>query len=141
MGRHPVYPPDGSRSHPPSRRWEQGYRREWAAVVGDRVRRLRKEEELTLHELSALVMKPEGGWYSAGYLSRLERGWASAPLYVYLSVADALNVDPGRLFGLDDVQKQVSDAELTLLRCLRRLEVSPDAALAGLVDLGRGRAE
>ena len=109
-------------------------------MVGDRVRRIRKEQELTLHELSELAMKPEGGRYTAGYLSRLERGWATAPLYVYLSVADALRVDPGRLFGLDDVQKEVSDAEMTLLRCLRRLELAPDAALALLTTARRDRA-
>jgi transcriptional regulator with XRE-family HTH domain len=138
MGRHRIH----------ARRWEHGYYGgprwpdptycEWAVVIGDRVRRLRKERELTLVEFARTVYRPEGGQYSAGYFSRLERGWASSPMYVYLAVADALDVEPGALLGSDDVQKDVSDSEMTLIRCLRRLRMAPDEALVRLAARDAG---
>src|SRR2546425_12466810 len=102
MGRHPTQVSSLATGYRGGPRWLDPYHREWAVVVGDRVRRLRRAADLTLHQLSGMVKKPEGGFYSAGYFSRLERGWAVAPLYVYLMVADALQVDPGRLLGPDD---------------------------------------
>ena len=77
--------------------------------------------------------KPEGGRYSGASLSRLERGWASAPLHLYLAIAVALDVEPGRLLGPDDVQRPVTDGELTLVRTLRRLGIAPDEVIARLV--------
>ena len=131
MGRHPVHTPDGSpRGNSP--RWRDPYFNEWSQVVGERIRRLRRERELNLAHFSGLIYKPEGGHYSGGYFSRLERGWSSAPLYVYLAVSEALAVHPGRLLGADDVQKDASDAEMTLVRFLRRVEISPDEAIARL---------
>jgi hypothetical protein len=56
---------------------------------------------MTLYDLAVSVRKPEGGHYSPGYFSRLERGWASAPLYTYLAIADVLEVDAGVLLGPD----------------------------------------
>lgn len=132
VGRHRIH----------ARRWEHGYFGgpggadptycEWAVVVGDRVRRLRKARDMTLAEFARIVYRPEGGSYSPGYFSRLERGWASSPLYVYLAVADALEVEPGSLLGSDEVQKEVTDGEMTLIRCLRRLRIAPDEALVRL---------
>ena len=105
---------------------------EWAVVVGDRVRRLRKAEELSLDGLCRLIHRPDGGRYSAGHLSRLERGYASAPLYFHLLLADALGVDPGRLLGPDDAQREVAEAEMTLLLFLRTADIAPHEAIARL---------
>lgn len=83
----------------PGAGWHACYREEWAGVVGGRIRRLRTARGMTLGQLVARVPKPGGGYYSGGYLSRIERGWGSAPLYVYVSSAHALGTEPGRLLG------------------------------------------
>ena len=61
------------------------------------------------------MRKPEGGVYSGGYFSRLERGWASAPLYVYLAIAVTLGVEPGWLLGEDAVGRETTAPERALL--------------------------
>jgi transcriptional regulator with XRE-family HTH domain len=121
-------------------RFNDPYFCEWSLVVGERLRRLRTARQMTLKELSELTVKPEGGGYSLGYLSRIERGWASAPLYVYLALAAALGVEPGPLLGPDDVERPVSEAEMTLVRILRRLDLAPDEAIAELTGLPTSRA-
>ena len=113
-------------------RWGNGYRCEWAAVIGDRIRRLRKERDWSLRHLAVAVSKPEGGHYSAGYFSRLERGWASAPLYAYLAIADALEVAPGILLGADEATKEVSAQQRVLLDFLEAAGIGPGEALARL---------
>lgn len=116
--------------------WGYGYRCEWAIVVGDRVRRLRRDRGLTLVQLCHKVEKPHGeGSYSAGYFSRLERGWASPPLYAYVMVADVLGVHPGRLLGPDDAQQDVTEAELTLITLIRNLRMPIAEAIARLAGL------
>jgi hypothetical protein len=82
------------------------------------------------------------GWghYSPGFLSRLERGWASPPLWVYVVLAEHFDVEPGRLLGPDHVATVISEAEVTLLRLLRRLRVEPDEAIARLVRVDGGSA-
>jgi transcriptional regulator with XRE-family HTH domain len=121
-------------------RWNDPFHCEWGTVVGDRVRRLRRERGMTLHELSMEVDKPQGGHYSPGYFSRLERGWASAPLVVYVEIAGVFGVEPGRLLGPDDAQREVSEGEMTLLHVLRRMELVPAEAIALLAGLGPGAA-
>src|SRR3954447_2484525 len=75
---------------------------EWAAVVGGRIRRLRRQRRATLLDLGRALKRPDRrDHYSAGFVSRLERGRASAPFYIYLAIADALEVDPGVLLGPD----------------------------------------
>jgi transcriptional regulator with XRE-family HTH domain len=130
MGRHPTNV--SSFWRPGGPRWADPYYREWAVVVGDRIRRLRQDRGWSLAELRAQVWKPEGGHYSAGYFSRLERGWGSAPLYVYIVVAEALGVDPGVLLGPDEVQRDHTPAEGVLLRFLERAEIDPEEAIARL---------
>jgi hypothetical protein len=88
---------------------------------------------MVLVDLCRLVDKPDGGRYSPGFFSRLERGWASGPLATYVNVAHSFGVEPGRLLGPDDVQRDVSEAEMTLLSVLRRMDMSPDEAIARLV--------
>jgi len=106
---------------------------DWGLVVGDRVRRLRRGRDMTLKDLSLAVRKPEGVHYSTGFFSRLERGSASAPLIAYSNLADVFEIDPGRLLGPDDAQREVSEAEMTLVRVLRRVGIKPDEALVRLI--------
>jgi transcriptional regulator with XRE-family HTH domain len=122
-------------------RWSDPYFTDWGVVVGDRIRRLRQALGWALHELAHRVRKPEGGHYSAGYFSRLERGWASAPLYVYLMIAAELDVDAGVLLGPDEVQRELSPEEAVLLRVLREADVDPGEAIARLAGLAARRGE
>ena len=110
---------------------------EWGLVVGDRVRRLRRERDMTLKDLSLAVRKPDGYRYSMGFFSRLERGSASAPLIAYSNLAEALEIDAGRLLGPDDAQREVSEAEMTLVRVLRHLGMKPDEAIIRLMPAQR----
>jgi transcriptional regulator with XRE-family HTH domain len=129
MGRNRLYNryfTNGYRNGP---RWPDPYHCAWGAVVGDRIRRLRQSRNMTLHDLARVVDKPEGGHYSPPYFSRLERGWASAPLYTYLAIADAFDIDPGVLLGPDAASLEVSEAEAMLLRCLRGLKIEPHDAM------------
>jgi transcriptional regulator with XRE-family HTH domain len=132
MGRHPIHARRFEHGFPGGPGWPDPTYCEWAVVIGDRVRRLRKAQDMSLNDFALKVYKPDGGHYTAGYFSRLERGWASAPMYVYLAVAHALGVEAGALFGSDDATKDVLDGELMLIRCLRRLHISPDEALVRL---------
>lgn len=132
MGRHPTRVSAFQTGYRGGPRWSDAYHCEWSTVVGDRVRRLRNARGLSLAALADLVHKPEGGYYSAGYFSRLERGWASAPLYVYLGIAAALEVEPGRLLGSDDAQKPITEAEMTLVRFLRGTDLAPHEVLMRL---------
>jgi hypothetical protein len=90
---------------------------------------------MSQHALSLLVEKPQGGNYSPGFFSRLERGWASAALVDYIEISAVLGVAPGRLLGPDDAQRDVSEAEMTLIRLLRRMHMRPDEAIARLANL------
>jgi transcriptional regulator with XRE-family HTH domain len=107
---------------------------EWALVVGGRVRKLREARGWTLYRLAEEVIRPDGVFYSASTFSRLERGSSGSPFYVYLQLAKALRVDPGRLLGEDSALLEASEGELTLLRTLRLMEVTPAEALAQLLQ-------
>jgi transcriptional regulator with XRE-family HTH domain len=113
-------------------RWSDPYHCEWGIVVGDRIRRLRRDRGWSLAELARRVWKPDGGHYSGGYFSRLERGWASAPLYVYLAIADVLEVKPGILLGADEAAREISAEQRVLLDFLEAAEIGPGEALARL---------
>ncbi len=132
MGRHKIYVGGIGSGYKGGPRWADPYHCEWSTVVGDRVRRARRDRDLTLINLARSVHKPEGGHYSPGYISRLERGWASAPLYVYLAIGDVLDLEPGRLLGPDDAQTEATGAEMTLVRFLRETDMAPHEALAQL---------
>ena len=105
-----------------------------ANVVGDRIRRLRLERGLRLVDVARRVRRPEGTHYSGGYVSRVERGWANAPLYVYLQIATVLEVDQWRLFAADDVFREFRMEEIVLLRFLRRVGIAPEEALARVIE-------
>jgi hypothetical protein len=53
--------------------------------------------------------------------------------WVYVVLAERFGVEPGRLLGPDHVATEVSEAELTLLRLLRRLRIEPDEAIVRLL--------
>jgi transcriptional regulator with XRE-family HTH domain len=114
----------------PDERWEFFYRTPYTEMIGSRLRRLRDARGLSQNRLRYGVRRPRGGPYSQSVISRLERGYANAPVYVYLHIAEAFDLAPEVLLGPDDALKPVSEAEMTLLRTLRRLSVSPDEALA-----------
>jgi transcriptional regulator with XRE-family HTH domain len=128
MGRYQTHVSSFRRKDGP--RWSDPYYLEWAIVVGDRIRRLRRDRDWSLKDLAKRVPKPEGGYYSAGHFSRLERGWASAPLYVYIKIAEAFEVDPGVLMGPDEVHLEATPEQRMLLRILERSGIDPaDAVL------------
>jgi transcriptional regulator with XRE-family HTH domain len=120
----------GLRSHGPDR-----YFCEWAVVVGQRIRRLRLSREWALIDLCGAVDKPDGGRYTPGFFSRLERGWGSGPLTTYVNVANAFDVDAGLLLGPDDAQREVSQSEMTLIEIVRRMRLTPAEAIARLARL------
>jgi transcriptional regulator with XRE-family HTH domain len=113
-------------------RWELFYRTPYSEMVGARIRRARTHRGLTQGRLLDEVERPRGGTYSRGLLSRIEKGHANSPLYVYMHLAEALELDPGRLMGSDDTQKPITESEMTLVRFLRRIDVKPDEAIARL---------
>jgi len=113
--------------------WRSRYRCEWGEVVGRRVRTLRQREDMRIVDLANTLWRVDGKPYSASFVSRLERGWASAPLWTYLMLARRFGVPPGKLLGEDGLEGPASEAELTLIRVIRRLNMSPEEVLAMLV--------
>jgi hypothetical protein len=86
---------------------------------------------MTLSAMSDVVRRPDGGRHSAGYLSRLERGWSSPPFFTYVAIAQALGADVGRVLGPD--LAEVDPAEALLLKCLRELGVEPHEVITRLL--------
>jgi transcriptional regulator with XRE-family HTH domain len=103
---------------------------------GARLLRARTSRGLTQGGLLERVERPRGGTYSRGLLSRIEKGYANSPLYVYMHIAAALELDPGRLMGSDETQKPISEAEMTMVRFLRLAGIKPDEAIARLASAG-----
>jgi transcriptional regulator with XRE-family HTH domain len=108
--------------------------------VGERVRRLRLARGMTLRDVRERIYKPNGGFYSIGYLSKLERGWSNAPLYVYLTIGELMATVPGQLLGPDDTLRGASSGELTVIAVARRLGLRPDEAVLRLLAPGAGVA-
>lgn len=115
---------------------EMLHKTDYTELVGLRVRRLRQARGWTQRELLAHIAWPRGGQYSSGLLSRVENGYANPPIFVYVHVAGALEMEPEALMGAEDLQRPVSEAELTLLRYLRAVGVEPHEALARLAAKG-----
>jgi transcriptional regulator with XRE-family HTH domain len=116
----------------PGPAWRSAYRCEWGEVVGRRVRVLRQNAGLRIYDLANDIRRADGRPYSASFVSRLERGWASAPLYVYCVLARRFEVAAGELLGTEGVERAVDDAELTMVRVVRRLGLTPEDAIARL---------
>src|SRR3954470_14495225 len=88
------------------------YHCEWAEVIGGRIRRLRRARGMTLQEPPASLALPGGARASVGYLSRLERGWASPPFFTWIAIVELLGADPGRAFGPDLVDADPGESTL-----------------------------
>ncbi len=84
-------------------------------------------------DLANAIWRADGKPYSPAFVSRLERGWASAPLFTYIGLARRFGVPPGKLLGEDGLEGPVSESELTLIRVIRQLGLSPEDVLAMLV--------
>jgi transcriptional regulator with XRE-family HTH domain len=112
--------------------WEYFYRTPYTEAVGIRLKRLRDSRGMSQRTARHLVKRPNGSPYSQGLLSRLEKGYGNSPLYVYIHFAEVYGVDPARLMGSDEAQKPISEAEMTLVRFLRRVGISVDEAIARL---------
>jgi transcriptional regulator with XRE-family HTH domain len=113
--------------------WSKWYRLEWGEVVGHRIRRLRQARGWKIRDLQERVAKPQGGSYSGGYFSRVERGWTSPPMYVYIRIAEALEIPPGQLLGVEEFDREYSREQVLLLEVVERLGLAPDEAIARLV--------
>ena len=111
---------------------------EWAQVVGRRVRALRLQREMTILDLAQEIERADGRPYSPSFVSRLERGWASPPLFAYITLARFFDVAPGELLGSEGVERPLSDAELTMVRVARNLLLSPEQAIVRLMAGGPG---
>ena len=123
-----------SRGREPSEpeRWERLYRTPYTVMVGGRLRRVRETRGLTQEQALDLARRPNGRPYSQGFLSRIEAGYANPPLYAYVHLAEAYELDPGRILGSDETQKPISEPEMTVVKFLRRAGMSPDEALVRL---------
>jgi len=117
-------------------RWELLYRTAYTEMIGRRLKRLRESQRLSQYEARHRARRPKGEPYSQSTLSRLEAGYANAPLYAYIHFAEGYGVDPGRLLGHDRVEDRVSEAEMTLIGFMRRLGIRPDEAIARLARGG-----
>jgi transcriptional regulator with XRE-family HTH domain len=87
---------------------------------------------MTLGDLGRALTRPDGTYHSAGFVSRLERGRSAAALYMYLAIADVLEVDPGVLLGPDSATLDVTEAESVLLHYLRCAAIGPHEAIVTL---------
>src|SRR3954468_19167901 len=105
---------------------------EWGALVGGRIRRLRRRRRITLTDLGRALVRPDGSCFSAGWVSRLERGRSAAPLYMYLAIADVLEVDRGVLLGAEAGALEATEGEAVLLRYLREVGIEPHVAIVRL---------
>ncbi|HEY7267605.1 MAG TPA: helix-turn-helix transcriptional regulator [Solirubrobacterales bacterium] len=108
------------------------FRTPYTELVGLRLKRLRQSKGLSQDAARRGVRRPNGVPYSQGLISRIEKGYGNSPLYVYIHFAEVYEVDPGRVMGSDEAQKPISEAEMTLIRFLRRVGVSADDAIARL---------
>ena len=120
-----------------SERWQRLHKSPYTRMIGLRFKRVREGRHLTQSKVIEVARKPNGGFYSQGFLSRIEAGYANAPLFSYVDFANAYELDPARMMGPEEADKPVGEAEMALIGFLRRLGISPDEALVRIV---RGEA-
>jgi hypothetical protein len=51
-----------------------------------------------------------------------------------VALAERFDVHPGVLFGPEEVTREWTESELTLLRVLRRMNIDPEEAIVTLVS-------
>jgi transcriptional regulator with XRE-family HTH domain len=113
--------------------WERLHKTPYTLMIGLRLKRIREGRHLTQQAVADNTRKPRGnGFYSQGLLSRLEAGYANAPLYAYIDFANFYELDPARVMGPEDAEKPVDEAEMTLIKVLRHMGISVDEAIARL---------
>jgi transcriptional regulator with XRE-family HTH domain len=116
-----------------TQRWEMLHKTGYTLMLGRRLKRIREGRHLTQQHVADRTRKPRGnGFYSQGLLSRIEAGYANAPLYAYIDFADFYELDPARVMGPEDAEKPVDEAEMALIKFLRRVGISVDEAIARL---------
>jgi len=120
--------------------WGTRYRLEWGMVVGRRVRAMRLQREMSIARLAQEIQRADGRPYSSSFVSRLERGWASPPLFSYILIARYFDVAPGELLGSEGVERPITDSELTMVRVARNLLLTPEEAIVRLMKGGYGRS-
>ena len=114
-------------------RWERLHKTGYTLMIGRRLRRIREGRHLTQQYVADRTRKPRGnGFYSQGFLSRIEAGYANAPLYAYIDFANFYDLDPARVMGPEDAEKPVDEAQMALIKFLRRAGISIDEAIARL---------
>lgn len=114
-------------------RWEMLHKTGYTLMIGRRLKRIREGRRLTQKYVADRTRKPRGnGVYSQGLLSRIEAGYANAPLYTYIDFAEFYELDPARVMGPEDAEKPVDEAEMALIKFLRRAGISVDEAIARL---------
>lgn len=126
-----VLSPDGRKlaANGPER-WEMLHKTGYTLMIGRRLKRIREGRHLTQMQVADRTRRPKGGTYSQGLLSRIEAGYANAPLYPYIDFANFYELDPGRVMGPEDAEREVGEAEMALVKFLRRLGITPDEAMA-----------
>jgi transcriptional regulator with XRE-family HTH domain len=106
------------------------HRTAYSRMLGWRLKRIREGRHLSQGQVARNTRRPSGGCYSQGFISRIEGGYMNAPLYGYTDLAQFYDIDPARLMGPKEDEKPVGEAEMTLLRFLRRLGITADEAMA-----------
>jgi transcriptional regulator with XRE-family HTH domain len=110
-------------------------------LIGQRLRRMREARGLSQGAAIRRVKRPgKDVTYSQPLLSRMEAGYTSTPLYVYLQIADVYRIDPGRLLGPEEAVKEAGEAEMALIEFIRQLRISPAEAMARLARAVGGEA-
>lgn len=94
-----------------------------AAILGDRIRELRKRRQMTLMELAGATN------LSAGYISQLERNLSSPSVAALVSIAKALGVTVQWFFSGDDPTPP--DERGFVVRRANRLRISYEQ---GIID-------
>lgn len=122
----------GATSNTDGPAWNAAYRLDWGLVVGARLKRLRTARDLRLVDSGRLVPKPGGGTYGATFMFRLERGWTTPSLYVYIRLAEQLGVQPGRLLGEEGFEREHTPEQELILRFVEHLGINDEEALARL---------
>jgi transcriptional regulator with XRE-family HTH domain len=110
--------------------WQRLHKSPYTRMIGLRFKRIREARHLTQSKVINIARKPNGGFYSQGFLSRIEAGYANAPLFAYVDFANAYKLDPARMMGKEEADRSVGEAEMALIGFLRRLGISPDEAMA-----------
>ncbi len=114
--------------------WGMRHKHPHGDLVGLRIRRLRQARGWTQMYMAGRIARPEQDLrpFSPSYLSRVERGYAVAPLWFFCAVADMFGVDAGRLLGPEELEGQIDAEQRLLVDVYERLGITPAEAIARL---------